>query len=232
MLACVLVGDRRFGGPARRSPDEDCAGLGGALDARRGVDEVAGDHALALGSDRDGGLPRENACACLQGCVELWHSGDEVEPGPDGALRVVLLGDRCSPDGHDGIADELLDCAAIAVDDGSRRLEVEREKLARVLRVALCGCGGEADEVGEEDGDEAAFGRWARLLTGATAAGAVVVPSAVPHSPQNFTDGAFGVPHDGHVCASVVPHSPQNFRPASFAEPHAGQEIVSDTAQL
>ena len=160
VLACVLVGDRRFGGPARRSPDEDCAGLGGALDARRGVDEVAGDHALALSSDRDCGLPRENACACLQGCVELWHSGDEVEPGPDGALSVVLLGDRCSPDGHDGIADELLDCAAIAVDDGSRRLEVEREKLARVLRVALCGCGGEADEVGEEDGDEAAFSRW------------------------------------------------------------------------
>ena len=91
VLACVLVGDRRFGGPARRSPDEDCAGLGGALDARRGVDEVAGDHALALGSEGDRGLPGENACACLRGRVELCrHGGDEVERGPDGALGVVL----------------------------------------------------------------------------------------------------------------------------------------------
>ena len=139
--------------------------------------------------------------------------------------------DRCSPDGHHGVADELLDCAAVALDDGSRRLEVEREKLARVLRVALSDAAVKPTRSAKrtETRRRSAAGA---LAAGAAAAGAVVAPSAVPHSPQNFTDGAFGVPHDGHVCASVVPHSPQNFRPASFAEPHAGQEIVSDTAQL
>jgi hypothetical protein len=40
--------------------------------------------------------------------------------------------------------------------------------------------------------------------------------SAVPHSPQNFVPGAFGVAHAGQAIASAVPHSPQNFRPASF----------------
>jgi hypothetical protein len=54
----------------------------------------------------------------------------------------------------------------------------------------------------------------------------------VPHSPQNLTPGAFGVPHEGHALESAPPHSPQNFRPASLADPQAVHETVSDTAQL
>ena len=45
--------------------------------------------------------------------------------------------------------------------------------------------------------------------------------SDTPHSPQNFTEGGFDVPHEGHVCNSALPHSPQNFRPDSFSAPHA-----------
>ena len=47
VLAGVLVGDRRLGGPPRRLADEHAAGLGRRLDPRGRVDEVAGDHALA-----------------------------------------------------------------------------------------------------------------------------------------------------------------------------------------
>ena len=47
--------------------------------------------------------------------------------------------------------------------------------------------------------------------------------SAVPHSPQNFTAGEFGVPHDGQASASAAPHSPQNLRPGSFSLPHVPQ---------
>jgi hypothetical protein len=49
--------------------------------------------------------------------------------------------------------------------------------------------------------------------------------SDVPHSPQNFTPGAFEVPHCGQAVASRAPHSPQNLRPASLVVPHAGQVI-------
>ena len=58
--AGLLVDDRLLGRAARRVADEDRARLGDRLDARRGVDEVAGDHALALGAERDRGLAREH----------------------------------------------------------------------------------------------------------------------------------------------------------------------------
>jgi Yip1-like protein len=63
-----------------------------------------------------------------------------------------------------------------------------------------------------------------------------VAPSAassrrVPHSPQNFTVGAFGDPHCGHGVASAIPHSPQNFLPGSFCAPQAPQ-ITPTTLQL
>ena len=42
--------------------DEDRAGLRSRLQSRRGVDDVAGHHALSGGTDGDGGLTREHAC--------------------------------------------------------------------------------------------------------------------------------------------------------------------------
>ncbi len=49
---------------------------------------------------------------------------DELQAGPDGALGVVLAGDRGAPDRHHGVADELLDGAAVAADDVARDVEV------------------------------------------------------------------------------------------------------------
>jgi hypothetical protein len=63
-------------------------------------------------------------------------------------------------------------------------------------------------------------------------AGAGEAASAVPHSPQNLTPGAFGVPHDGQALDSGLPHSPQNFRPVSLADPQAAHETVAGTGQL
>ena len=78
------------------------------------------------------------------------HRGDQVERRADRALGVVLVRDGRSPDGHDGVADELLDRAAVALDQPAAGVEVAREQLAGVLRVAALRGGGEADEVGEE----------------------------------------------------------------------------------
>ena len=80
----------------RRRP----ARLGHRLHARGGVDEVACDHALALGAERDRGLARQHAGAGAQVLgayllAERRDGGDEVEGGAYGALGVVL--------GRDGV---------------------------------------------------------------------------------------------------------------------------------
>ena len=61
---------------------------------------------------------------------------DQLEPGADRALGVVLVGRRHAPDGHHRVADELLDGAAVAGDDAAL-VEVARQQLADVLLVAL-----------------------------------------------------------------------------------------------
>jgi hypothetical protein len=83
---------------------------------------------------------------------------DEIESGADGTLGVVLARDRRSPHSHHGVADELLDGSAEALDDEARALEVTQEQVAHVLGVALLRERRVADEVGEQDGDEATFG--------------------------------------------------------------------------
>ena len=64
--AGLLVGDRLLGRAPGRLADEHRSRLGGRLDPRGGVDEVAGDHALALGADRDRRLAGEHAGARAQ----------------------------------------------------------------------------------------------------------------------------------------------------------------------
>ena len=48
------------------------------------------------------------------------HCVDQVERGAHRPLGVVLVGGRRAPNGHDRIADELLDCAAVALDHLAR----------------------------------------------------------------------------------------------------------------
>ena len=45
---------------------------------------------------------------------ERAHRLDQLEPRPDGPLGVVLARHGCAPDGHDRVADELLERAAVA----------------------------------------------------------------------------------------------------------------------
>ncbi len=156
--AGLLVRDRRLGRTLRRLADEHRPRLGRRLDARGGVDEIARDHALPLRAEGDGRLAGQHAGTRLEPRVELGHRGDEVERGAHCPLGVVLLRDRRPPHRHDGVADELLDRAAVALDQRSRRLEVARQQLARLLRVAALGRGREPDEVREQHRHEPALG--------------------------------------------------------------------------
>jgi len=184
--ALVLVHDRRLGGSPRRLAHEHLARLRDRLDAGRRVDDVACDHALALGADRHRGLTGEHARAGPKVSdpdlvTERRDSGNGVERRADGSLGVVLRCGRRAPDGHHGVADELLDRAAVQRDQPAAGVEVAREELSHLLLVAPLGQRGESDEVGEEDRDEPAFGggRLALLmrlvgLTGEERATAVV----------------------------------------------------------
>ena len=140
VLACRLVGDRALRGAPGRLADVDGPGVGGRLDPGRGVHQVARDHAFARRSERHGCLAGQHTGAGAERCAELVaerrHRGDEVQGRADGTLRVVLGRGRRAPDGHHGVADELLDRAAVERDQAPAVVEVAGEDLADVLGVA------------------------------------------------------------------------------------------------
>jgi hypothetical protein len=157
--------DLPLGRPVGRLTDEDPVRRSRGLEARRGVDDVAGDHAFAFLRARvesDDRLARVDADADVEierrvGLVQFLHGVADGERRPDRSLRVVLVCDGSAEDGHDGIADELLHGAAEALDLRAQAREVGREHAADVLGVELLGAAGEPDEVGEEHGDDLAL---------------------------------------------------------------------------
>src|SRR5205823_5733114 len=146
---------------------------------------------------------------------ERRDGGDEVEGGPNRPLGVVLGRDRSSPDGHDGVADELLDGAAVQLDQAPACVEVPREKLARLLGVALLGGRGEADQVGEEDGDEPALRggrrsrRWAlgRDRGLSRQRGAALTAELLPGRIRVAARGAAGLELGAALAAELLPGS-------------------------
>ena len=143
--------------------DDHRADGGCALESSGGVDDIARDDPLAsLGSrtegddrlaGRDGGPNRD-----LEPFVaELPDRLQDAESRPHGPLGVVLVGDGGSEDGHDCVADELLDSAVEALDVGLHALVVRAERRSHVLRVGAIGTAREADEVDEQDRDDLAL---------------------------------------------------------------------------
>ena len=137
--------------------------LGHGLDPSRGVDRVAGDHPLPGRTDGDGHLAGHHPDAHGEaGHADVGAEGgygfDQLQARPDRALRVVLVRDGHAPDRHHRVADELLDRAAVALDDQAGFLEVAGEQLSDLLGVAALGQGGEPDEVTEDDGGEPSLG--------------------------------------------------------------------------
>ena len=244
VLAGVDVGDRGRGGGPGRLVDIAAPRRGGRLDAGGGVDPVADDEALlgglgrgrAAGHDPDPGLEVGLVLGAVGG-----DGRDELEAGPHRPLGVVLLRDRGAPDRHDGVADELLDDAAVAADDGPGELEVAREELAHLLGVAFLRERREADEVAEQHRDVAELGgRRSDLLRPAepclSGGGRdeplqrSAAPTGVPQSPQNRLPGSSCAPHAEQTAASDAPQSSQNRLPSGFSPPHAGQRIRPSSA--
>ena len=167
MLARGLVDDRGTRRLLCALADENDTGGRNGLEPRRGIDDVTGDHALAHSTGRDGRLAGQHGRTqrqCLITQPQLAHLSDEVQRSSNGPLRIIFTRDRRAPHRHDGVADELLDAAAVAFDDLPRHVEVARQQIARLFRVALLGQRRETDDVGEKDRNEASFRGWCRRL--------------------------------------------------------------------
>src|SRR5438034_7356265 len=148
--------------------DKQPAGRGGGLQAGCGVDKVARDHPLAGGPDDDGGVPRadgstEREWRLLQLRPQCGNGLGQLETGSDRSFGIVFMCGRRAPHGNDRIADELVNRAAVADYDLSGGLEVPRQKIANILRIAAIREVGETNQVREEHGNQAALsGGWDR----------------------------------------------------------------------
>ena len=144
------------------SPTSTEPGRRDRLEPRSGVDEVAGDHALAVGRERDRRLARDHRAsrrdARSVGRSQPADRVEQVHGRANRAFGIVLVRDRRAPHGHDRIADELLDGPAVAVDALPREHEVAVQELAHGLGIAVVGECREAHQVREQDAHDAPFG--------------------------------------------------------------------------
>ena len=238
LLTGGLVVDGLGGGPLGRLPDQDRARRCYRLEPAGGVDEVACDHALADRTERDRRFAGHDTGPGLDTGAQDTHRVHQIEAGPYRPLGVVLVRRRRSPDRHDRVADELLDRAAIAVDDVARQIEVPAQQLARVLRVVTFGERGEPDQVGEQDRDQPALSDGGCISDGCaraeTAGGAAAAPSTsgVAHSPQKRMPGSLAAPQAGQGIASNAAQPPQNLRPGRFSVPQFEQTMCGSDATL
>ena len=107
------------------------------------------------GVDSDPQIEPE-AVFALDGLAQGGDGCAGVGGGADGAQGVVLVRHRYAEDGHDGVADELLDRAAVALDRPPCGREVAVEHAPQRLRVERLRELRRLDEVGEEDRDRLA----------------------------------------------------------------------------
>ena len=93
----------------------------------------------SLGADVDRRLAGQHPGPCLDARhpSRARTAATSSSAGPDGALGIVLVGDRRAPDRHDRVADELLDGAAVALDDSRARSKYRAGAHARPRRRGL-----------------------------------------------------------------------------------------------
>ncbi len=81
----------------------------------------------------------------------------DIEGGADGALRIVLVGDRRTEEGQHPVAEELGDRAVVAPDGCADDAVGAGDDLLPFFGVEALGDRGRADDIGEEDRDRFAL---------------------------------------------------------------------------
>ena len=146
--------------PARETAsllaDQDLVRLCSLLEAGGDVDRVAccqpllgtGDHLSGVDS---GPHPQRDAVVALEFLVERAERVAELRCGAYRAQGIVLADRRYAEDGHDRVADELLERSAVPLDCQARHVEVTRHHASQGLRVELLAERRRAGDVREED---------------------------------------------------------------------------------
>jgi len=141
---------------ARLLADQDLARLRSLLEPRGNVDRIscrkpllrAGDDLSCV--DTGANLQRDPVVA-FELVIERAERVAELGCGTYGTEGIVLVHRRYPEDGHDCVADELLDRFAMALEASSRRLEVARHHPAQRLGVELLAECRRAGHVREQD---------------------------------------------------------------------------------
>ena len=132
----------------RRLSEQHLAGVRSLLQPGGHVDRVTGREPLLRPRHH---LARHHSDPPLQ--PESRERVPHLDRCPHRPQRIVLVHDRHTEDGHHGVADELLDRAAVMLDDRLHPLEVAREQRARPLGIERLSERGRPGEVAEQDGD-------------------------------------------------------------------------------
>ena len=129
------------------------------------VDGVAGCELLVAGATTpDDDLARVDAGAdgdpdavvTLELGVQNPERLTDLGSGADGAQRIVLMHPGDAEDGHDGVADELLDRPAVPLEHALHRLEIAPHHATQALRIEPLAEGRRSGDIGEEHGDDLA----------------------------------------------------------------------------
>ena len=158
LLADRFEHDRDARGPLGRLSHEHAAGCRGGLEPGGGVDQVARDHTLVGRTDGDRRLAGQHPSPGRDPGPQRADRIDQVERCTDGPFRVVLARDRGTPDRHDRITDELLDRAAVSLDDIPAEVEVAGQEFVGLLGVTPLRERRESHEVREQDRYQATLG--------------------------------------------------------------------------
>ncbi len=157
-LAPDLVADEL----ERRLAHENRTRRRGLLETRRDIHGIAGDECGP-------GVPRPSdnrtrvdahaeldAHAPLAGQldVELADGVTELDGGAYRAERIVFVDRWDAEYGHDRVADELLDCAAVPLDDGAGPFEVAGQQATQRFGVQLLAQRRRPDHICEQDRDD------------------------------------------------------------------------------
>ena len=144
----------------REGADDHLARTRRRLEAAGGVHDVAHCGVLARGAQRpDEHFACVHADSHLGADAEVLPEGGEgalhLKRGPHRPLGVVFVGDGRPEQGHDGVADDLVDLTPEGGDVGDESLEAAVDEVLHVLGVGRLGEGGEPDQIGEQDRGDA-----------------------------------------------------------------------------
>ena len=138
---------RRADQRARRRADEHLARVSRLFQPGRDVHGIPGDQRADLARQD---LARVHPDPCPE--LEFRHRIPHLRRRPQRAQGVVLVRDRDAEDRHDGVADELLDCAAVPLDDRLHPLEVPPQPNLEHLGIGRIAQRGRSRQVAEHDG--------------------------------------------------------------------------------